>query len=185
MTFRLVLSKKDPLHTDFLDTEGAVLYTSDTVYHLRPLYGSRATTTVTRKDPVGERWQVGVIEWPVNYKARPQVVVGTRSVEMTKTGLYTSPEKFIAVDGQAYEWQIRDSRPQLVPLRAHHSSAYIATFVQNRTGSFLMRKHSASLFIPPEGGHILDDIVVTFIYFESQWRDRERTKARSLSRSVT
>ncbi|KAF9239106.1 hypothetical protein BU15DRAFT_88126 [Melanogaster broomeanus] len=164
MTFRLVMSCKDPLQTDFLiaDSGGEATYTSDTVSYQRPaVHGSRATTAVTRKGPTGERLQVGLIEWPVNANQRPQIIVGTREVEMTKTGLYTSPEKFTAVDGHVYEWQIRDSRPQ-------PSAAYIATF------------YSASLFIPPEGVHMLDDIVVTFIYFESQWRNRERIRSRSL-----
>ncbi|KAF9228977.1 hypothetical protein BS17DRAFT_772835 [Gyrodon lividus] len=185
------MSRNDPLQTDFFVAgEDNVLYTSDTVWYQGSLYGSRATTTVTRKDPAGECLQVGVIEWPVrvsaNPKDRPQIFVGTRSVEMTKTGLYTSPEKFTATDEHVYEWQIQDYRAQLVPLRAHHPAAYIATFVQSRTGSFLKRKSSASLFIPPEGVHILDDIVVTFIYFESQWRNKERTRSQSgLSVSVT
>ncbi|KAI5987972.1 hypothetical protein EDC04DRAFT_3149160 [Pisolithus marmoratus] len=41
------------------------------------------------------------------------------------------------------------------------------------------RKPSTSLFVPPEGIHILDDIIVTFVYFDSQWRDRKRFRART------
>ncbi|KAF8842634.1 hypothetical protein BDN67DRAFT_979481 [Paxillus ammoniavirescens] len=176
------MSRDDPLQTDFfIAGQAKVLYTSDTVWYQRP-HGIKATTTVTREDLAGERLQVGVIEWPdsSSLKQQPQIFIGTRLVEMTRTGLYTSPEKFTAVDHHVYEWQILDSRPQvLVPLREHHSAAYIATFVQSSTGSFLNRKQSAALFIPPEGVPILDDIVVTFVYFESQWRNKERRRSRS------
>ncbi|KAH7890129.1 hypothetical protein F5I97DRAFT_641978 [Phlebopus sp. FC_14] len=178
MTLRLVLSKNDPLQTHFR-LDGHTLYTSDTVYHSRPFHGSKATTTVTRKDSSGDTLQVGVIEWPYNPNARPQVVVGTRSVEMIKTGLYTSPEKFKAIDGDMYEWQIHNHQAQLIPLRTHHSAAYIAIFMQSKTRSFLKRVTSGALFVPPEGCHILDDIIVTFIYFESQWRDKEYCRAHS------
>ncbi|KAI6012044.1 hypothetical protein EDC04DRAFT_2609615 [Pisolithus marmoratus] len=180
-TLKLILSRGDPLQTDFLTTDNRVSYTSETFTYPRPLHGSRATTTVTRRDPVGGLLQVGVIEWPANPDDRPQVVIGTRSVEMTKTGLYTSPEKFQAQDGRIYEWQISNYRAQLVPLHAGNNAAYIATFLQSPQGFFKAwnRKPSASLFVPPEGIHILDDIVVTFIYFESQWRDRERFRART------
>lgn len=70
---------------------------------------------------------------------------------------------------------------KLVPLRGydHASTAYVATFVQSESGFCFRRKHTSSLFVPPEGFHILDDIVVTFIYFECRWRDREGARARS------
>ncbi|KAI6111287.1 hypothetical protein F5141DRAFT_775286 [Pisolithus sp. B1] len=179
-TLKLILSRGDPLQTDFLAADNKVMYTSDTITYPRALYGSRATTTITRRDPVGGLLQVGVIEWPANPHDRPKVVIGTKSVEMTKTGLYTSPEKFQAQDGRMYEWQISNYRAQLVPLHAGHNAAYVATFLQSSQGFFKAwnRGSSASLFVPPEGTHILDDIVVTFVYFESQWRDRERHRAR-------
>jgi hypothetical protein len=98
---------------------------------------------------------------------------------MIKTGLYTSPEKFQGIRGEWYEWQIRDCRAQLVPSTITRSQAYIATFVTTLTQALFKRKVSAALLIPPEAVHILDDIVVTFIYFESRWREREHARARS------
>ncbi|KAL4065124.1 hypothetical protein V8B97DRAFT_2022276 [Scleroderma yunnanense] len=179
MTTRLILSTRDPLQTDFLTVGNKALYTSETVNYPQPQHGNKALTTVTRKDSVGGTLQVGIIEWPANPEERPRVFIGTRSVKLTKTGLYTSPEMFRACDGREYEWQINNYRAQLVPLHQGHSAAYVATFLQSSTGSFITRRKLASLFIPPEGVQILDDIVVTFVYFESQWRDRERFKARS------
>lgn len=72
---------------------------------------------------------------------------------------------------------------QLVPLRGYNraSTSYVATFVRSQSGFCFRRKHASSLFVPPEGFHILDDIVVTFIYFESKWRDKENAKHASLS----
>jgi hypothetical protein len=95
-----------------------------------------------------------------------------------------------------YEWQIHDTRPQvspstravphahppkLVPLRGYNSpsTAYVATFVRSQSGSCFRRRDTSSLFVPPEGVRILDDIVVTFIYFECKWRDKEGARARS------
>ncbi|KAH7924674.1 hypothetical protein BV22DRAFT_1034905 [Leucogyrophana mollusca] len=181
MTLKLTLSKNDPLRTNFVTPEGKTLYTVDTISHHRPSLGSKRSTTITRRSAGGDCMQVGVVEWPANADDRPSVVVGTRSVEMTKTGLYTSPEMFRASDGQHYEWQIRDSRSHLVPLKVPKSQAYVATFVSSssRTSIFSPRKvHTASLFVPPEGAPILDDIVVTFVYFETQWRERELAKSR-------
>lgn len=70
---------------------------------------------------------------------------------------------------------------KLVPLRgySHPSTAYVATFVRSKSGFCFRRKYTSSLFIPPEGCLILDDIVVTFIYFECKWRDKEGAKART------
>ncbi|KAI6037850.1 hypothetical protein EDC04DRAFT_2570719, partial [Pisolithus marmoratus] len=77
-----------------------------------------------------------------------------------------SPEKFQAPDGRIYEWQISNYRAQvgIFPI-----VLYIATFLQRPQGFFKAwnRKPSASLFAPPEGIRILDDIVVTFVYCES------------------
>ncbi|KAH0830207.1 hypothetical protein J3R83DRAFT_1564 [Lanmaoa asiatica] len=194
MTFRLVLTKKDPRCTDFilvgdhaLDTNANFIpnppvYTSDTISYSHPRNGSRATTTITRTDPTGDRFQVGIIEWPAHRHDRVQLVVGTRNVQMARSGIYTSPERFTATDGYVYEWQIQDGRPQLVPLRTYDhpsSTAYVATFVQSQSGFFFCRKHTSSLFVPPEGLHILDDIVVTFVYFESKWREKENIKSRT------
>lgn len=90
MATRLVLSKEDPLQTDFLTFGNNVLYTSETINYPQPMYGSKAMTTVTRRDPIGGIWQVGTIEWPANPEERPRVTVGTSPVELTRTGLYTS-----------------------------------------------------------------------------------------------
>ena len=43
-----------------------------------------------RRNVLGDRLQVGMIEWPANPNDRPAVVVGSKTVEMIKTGLYTS-----------------------------------------------------------------------------------------------
>lgn len=178
MTLRLSLAKNDPLQTTFSCPERAIHYTSDTVTRNQPFCGSKATTTV-RKIVAGESLHVGIIEWPANPNDRPAVVVGSRTIEMIKTGLYTSPEKFQGTHGEWYEWQIRESRAQLVPLKGARSQAYIATFVTTLTQALFKRKVSAALLIPPEAVHILDDIVVTFIYFESQWREREQARSQS------
>lgn len=86
----MTLSRGDPLRTDFLFTDNKVLYTSDTTTYSPASYGRRAKTTITRRDPVGGLLEIGVIEWPADPHDRPRVVIRTRSVEMTKTGLYTS-----------------------------------------------------------------------------------------------
>ncbi|KAG0701588.1 hypothetical protein DFH29DRAFT_806082 [Suillus ampliporus] len=185
MTLRLSLAKNDPLQTTFFCPERVLHYTSDTVTRNEPFCGSTATTTVVRRTPRGELLHVGIIEWPANPNDRPSVVVGSRTIEMIKTGLYTSPEKFQGSDGEWYEWQIREYRAQLVPLKGARSQAYIATFVTTITRTLFRRKQSAALLIPPEAVRMLDDIIVTFIYFESQWRERERAKSRTWDTGYT
>jgi len=155
-------------------------YTSETKRYTSPRNGARATTTITRTDHTGDRFQAGIIDWPVHRHDRARVVVGTRTVSMSKSGIYTSPEQFTAADGDVYEWQVEDARLQLVPLRTNRTTtSYVATFVQSESRFWLWRKLTSSLFIPPEGFEILDDIVVTFIYFASRWRDKEGVKSRS------
>lgn len=97
MTSKLVMTKKDPRHTSFvLVGDGKVsasrlpVYSSDTKHYARPRNGSRATTTITRTDPNGDRFQVGLIDWPVHPQDRPPLVIGTRTVKMTKSGIFTS-----------------------------------------------------------------------------------------------
>ncbi|KAI6009603.1 hypothetical protein F5J12DRAFT_782109 [Pisolithus orientalis] len=178
-TLKLILSRGDPLQTDFLSTENRVLYTSETITYARPLHGSRATTTVTRRDPVGGLLQAPGGRWnEIGGDDEDRVV---HIMFIPHVLLFLSPEKFQAQDGRMYEWQISNYRAQLVPLNSGHNAAYVATFLQSSQSIFKSwnRKSSASLFVPPEGTHILDDIIVTFIYFESQWRDRERFRART------
>ncbi|KAG2126826.1 hypothetical protein DEU56DRAFT_903366 [Suillus clintonianus] len=177
MTLRLSLAKNDPLQTTFFCPERAIHYTTDTVPRNEPSCGRKATTTV-KKNIVGESHHVGIIEWPVNPGDRPAVVMGSKTIEMIKTGLLTSPEKFQASDGKWYEWQIHDYRAKLVPLKGAHSQACIATFVPPLKQT-LFKREPAALQILLEAAHILDDIIVTFIYFETQWREKERARSRS------
>jgi hypothetical protein len=97
MTSKLVLTKKDPRRTSFVSAgdRGTPVYASSTTYHPRPRNGSRATTTVTRIDPSGDRFQVGIIEWPVHPHDNQPLVVGTRTVRMSKLGIFTSWVAFL------------------------------------------------------------------------------------------
>ncbi|OAX37507.1 hypothetical protein K503DRAFT_719662 [Rhizopogon vinicolor AM-OR11-026] len=187
MTLRIALAKNDPLQTTFSCPERAIHYASDTVTRDKAVSGSTATTTVVRRNVLGDSDHVGIIEWPANPNDRPAVVVGSKTVEMIQTGLYTSPEKFQGSDHEWYEWQISNSRPQLVLLNGTRAQTCTATFITSFTHHMfgLKRNESAALLIPPEAESILDDIVVTFIYFESQWRERERAKSRSWDTSFT
>ncbi|KAJ8595838.1 hypothetical protein M405DRAFT_806445 [Rhizopogon salebrosus TDB-379] len=183
MTLIISLAKNDPLQTTFFCQERGIHYTSDTVP--RDGAGSKATTTVVRRNVLGDSHHVGIIEWPANLHDRPAVVVGSRTVEMIKTGLYTSPEKFQGSDSEWYEWRICDSRSQLVPLQGTRIQACLATFITTSTRHLFRRRESAALLIPPEAENILDDIVVTFIYFENQWRENERRRSRSWGTGLT
>lgn len=174
------MAKNDPLQTTFFCTERGIHYTSDTVTRDKSS-GSAATTTVVRRNVLGDSHHVGIIEWPTNPHDRPTVVLGHKTVEMIKTGLYTSPEKFQGSDLMWYEWRICDSRPQLVPLIGAYTAGCVATFVSTITHNMFgfKRNESAALLIPPEAESILDDIIVTFIYFDNQWREKERTRSKS------
>jgi len=166
MTLRIALAKNEPLQTTFSCPERAIHYASDTVTRDKAVSGSTATTTVVRRNVLGD---------------------SDHTVEMIQTGLYTSPEKFQGSDHEWYEWQISNSRPQLVLLNGTRAQTCTATFITSFTHHMfgLKRNESAALLIPPEAESILDDIVVTFIYFESQWRERERAKSRSWDTSFT
>lgn len=96
MTFRLVVTKKDPRQSDFvLAGERPVgptyyTYTSETSRYASPRSGVQSTTTITRTDQKGDRFQAGIIDWPILRHHRAHIVVGTRTVHMSKSGIYTS-----------------------------------------------------------------------------------------------
>ncbi|EGN96444.1 hypothetical protein SERLA73DRAFT_141845 [Serpula lacrymans var. lacrymans S7.3] len=186
MALKLSLKKNTLLNTTFLTSDGTPLYTVKTSSKQNDSKEKQLTTIITRKGDSGKDVQVGTIEWPTIGRggSHPTVVVGTRVLELCKTGVYTSSEVFQAKDEQYYEWQIRKCRPQLVH-QGSGSQAPIATFVDStsRPSLFSAKVHSASLFVPPEGLSLLDEIIVTFVYFENKWREKERAKANASSHS--
>ena len=103
MALKLALRRDDPLNTLFLPSDGSPHYAVATTCKQRHRTGKGAmTTTITREDSRGESVQVGVVEWPGSGSGagtttgagtadnHPTVIVGTRTIALTKTGIYTS-----------------------------------------------------------------------------------------------
>ncbi|EIW85791.1 hypothetical protein CONPUDRAFT_80209, partial [Coniophora puteana RWD-64-598 SS2] len=177
MALKLDLSSLDPLKTTLTSPDGTARFTTETDA------GPEKKTRVTLIKKVGTEsmtdWstEIGRVEWQEDQDIMPAVMLGDRVLDMTKTGgKFTSPEKFQASDGEWYEWRIQSMQPTLVPLST--GVGHVATFSSSTHRSGLKKVHTASLFIAPEGMHLLDEIVITFVYFLARWRNREAARER-------
>ncbi|KAJ7582043.1 hypothetical protein C8J56DRAFT_793156, partial [Mycena floridula] len=91
-----------------------------------------------------------------------------------KFGWYGRHRAFTAPDGKNYRWILGARVPTLVT--DDKSETLIATFHRKR---WLFGKRQAYLEIFPEGMHLADVILVTFIYIEKIRRDKERAASRN------
>jgi len=86
-------------------------------------------------------------------------------------GFFGRDRVFIGPDGLEYQWSLGIRVPELV--RLDSAKTPIARFHRRRIG-ILKKKRLASLEIFPEGTHMLDLIIITFVYVQKIRNDAER-----------
>jgi len=92
---------------------------------------------------------------------------------LVRSGAWGRLRTFTAPDGQSYQWSMCLVAPVLC--RSDGDKAPIARFHPRRVGfPGLWKGRDACLEILPAGEHIVDAIVMTFIYVEKRRRDKAR-----------
>jgi len=158
----LSLSKDDPRNTTLALPDGHPLYQIETPSKF-------IGTEVTRIKNAAQNYaDTGMIEW---HTFHPTIIhVGPRRVEPHKAGTFSSSKVFQAADGQMYKWETKRGKPQLVT--DDNIENVLAVFHKSHHSLF-SNPRLATLDITPQGMHILDDIVTTFVWFEYNRRESE------------
>ncbi|KAJ8520071.1 hypothetical protein ONZ45_g3076 [Pleurotus djamor] len=167
---QLIQSKSDPRNTTFSSDSGELTYAVETPFHVLE---NRVSTISKVSSNVEQSQVLAEIEWHrmgstvVKFKGRSMSV----GELFRRVGFAWRHRVFVGPDGKEYIWKLGSRSSKLflydtveMPIARSHKSS-LGVF-----GS----SHPASLEIFPEGEHMLDMILVTFVYIEKQRRDNER-----------
>ncbi|PFH53535.1 hypothetical protein AMATHDRAFT_137257 [Amanita thiersii Skay4041] len=175
----LYLTNHSHLNTSYTNEEGQILYRVETQGYFNKVSTiSRVVpnNSVNKKKPSlqDEFGELGRVEF---HTLSPSVLrFGGRRHEtntfFSKKGLsgYGRNHAFTGPDGREYMWKLGLKVPEL--LINNDDQTPVATFHRGRFGIF-RKSQPASLEIYPEGMHMLDLIMVTFVYIQKLRNDRE------------
>ncbi|KAF9049617.1 hypothetical protein BDZ89DRAFT_1057496 [Hymenopellis radicata] len=90
-----------------------------------------------------------------------------------RQGLMSTSETFIASDGKSYKWKVEMGDLYLNVNDGSHTT--IAIYDPGSLG-FFSKMRAPTLTVTPQGMHIGDDIVATFIYMLQQQQRRRRRR---------
>jgi len=121
---------------------------------------------------------VGRIEW--HSFSSTELWARERLIQHHKSGTFSSSKIFRAADGRDYRWKITGDHPLLV--MEGDSDTPIVTFHKAK-GGFFSTPRLAFLEITPQGVHILDDIVTTFVWFEHKRREAKSAAEAAATRA--
>lgn len=182
---RLTLSSEGVRNTVMTNENGQVLYKTSTPYR----FGTRMTTlykVVPNTDPDDMRDHletIGEIEWHLMSSS----VMRLHGREMmTDTfipshGFTRRKRTFTGPDGLSYRW---DMDFRIVRLSRDDASRQELARSHRRSLGIIGPKKDPSLDVDPSLMHMLDMVVLTFIYVEKLRRDKEkRTKRSSFGRN--
>ncbi|KAF8888283.1 hypothetical protein BD779DRAFT_463652 [Infundibulicybe gibba] len=186
---RLFLSEPTPLNATYTNEMGQAIYkvaTPDklfgtpvaTIRRIVPSSVRDSTSTSTSLTSLRDQFgHLAQVEWhTLNH--RGSAWVGRRSRRRIFSrrwdGVGSGGEQrvFTAPDGKEYKWKIGMSSSTL---RAIDSTA--ARIAKYRQKNYIINRRPASLEISPAGEHIMDTILVTFVYIEMVRQDEESMAA--------
>ncbi|KAF8128217.1 hypothetical protein EV363DRAFT_1170817 [Boletus edulis] len=169
---RLIFSNSYYKNTDISDEQGNKLYTISTPR------GWKQVTTITKYDS-GKRNRAPqvlcVIEW--HRVKKTKFLFGQREMAVDRI-LYRRPYSwgryFTGPDGLTYKWKV-GFRYCWLKHETKHARAHLVKFHGRNLG---IRKpsHPPFLEIAPEVAHMIDHIIVTYMYMERLRRDVEDEK---------
>jgi hypothetical protein len=160
----LSLSKDEPRNTILTLPDGRPLYQIETPSKF-------IGTEVTRIKNAAQNYSdTGMIEWHSFHTT--VIYVGQRLIEPHKGGTFGSSKVFQAMDGQMYKWKTKAGCPELVT--DDNVESVLAVYHKSHHGLF-SESRLATLDITPQGMHILDDIVTTFVWFEHKRRESNQS----------
>ncbi|KAF8888285.1 hypothetical protein BD779DRAFT_463718 [Infundibulicybe gibba] len=175
---QLILSESSPLNATYTNETGQAIYkvnTPDklfkspvaTISHIVPS-GVQGKTSL--RDQLGHLAQV---EWHSLNSSK--IRMGGEEIETegffrkAGWGLTARDRVFTAPDGKEYKWKIGTSSTSLVVNDS--TGTRVAKY---RSKNYIINRRPASLEISPAGEHIMDMILVTFIYMEMIRKNEEK-----------
>ncbi|KAG1836859.1 hypothetical protein F4604DRAFT_1660508 [Suillus subluteus] len=172
---QLTLSTEHVRNTIITNEQGQVIYKTETPFQL---LGVR-TTTIWKVKPnddqhhMQDRFDVlGEIEW--HTFASSKFRCGGTEVEtkefIPKRGLLGRQRVFIGADSRPYRWDLKSR--VVVLSRDDASRTEVARFHRVTLG-IIGRKRETMLEVSPEVAHMMDTIIMTFIYVEKLRKDQE------------
>ncbi|KAL0947775.1 hypothetical protein HGRIS_013851 [Hohenbuehelia grisea] len=183
---QFTLSNSVPLNTVFTDEDGQPTYKVQTPFKL---FGDKKTTISrvahthsissgdgkkAQKDD--ERYiQIAEIDWKADvsqstFKYREKEMAIGDYFNKYKQGWRGKDRIFNGPDGQDYRWRISASNAELT---AQDPSRTPIARYEPEQPNLVSKTKKATLEIYPEGEHMVDTIVVSFVYMEKIRKDRE------------
>ncbi|KAI6107311.1 hypothetical protein EDD17DRAFT_1713277 [Pisolithus thermaeus] len=163
---RLTFSTKNYLNSVLSDEQGQQLYTISTTGLLN------SKTTITKHDQRGENDIIGVITWRT-YRDTTIWLKATGSEVAAKSllhsKLFSSSRTFTAPDGKTYVWNLWRTN---CTLEEQGTNLQLVKYHRRNVG-IVSPSHPPYLEISPSVYHILDLVLVTFIYAERISKRRE------------
>ncbi|KAI5993958.1 hypothetical protein EDD15DRAFT_2263594 [Pisolithus albus] len=163
---RLTFSTNNYLNSVLCDEQGQQLYTISTSGLLN------SKTTVIRHDQRRGDNIIGVITWRT-YRDTTIWFEATRSEVAAKSllpsRLFSSSRAFTAPDGKTYEWNMWKTN---CVLEVQGTNLQLVKYHRRNVG-IMSPSHPPYLEISPSVYHILDFVLITFIYVERMSRRRE------------
>ncbi|KDQ60509.1 hypothetical protein JAAARDRAFT_126342 [Jaapia argillacea MUCL 33604] len=157
----------DPIRTILLDEHDFPVYRIETPYS----FGLRKDTTVYRRAgtyPDTHFEEMARIHR--HHFHQSEIVYGGKILRvgdyLRKIGVIGQNRKSIAPDGKQYKWVLQ-MRGQKVLITNDFNETFIASFKEANFG-IRKPKHAGCLQIFPSGQHMMDLIVVTFVYLEEK-----------------
>ncbi|KAG1877641.1 hypothetical protein DFJ58DRAFT_902672 [Suillus subalutaceus] len=167
----LTLSTEHIRNTVITNEQGQIVYKTETPFKL----GVRTTTIQKIKSNDGQYHMqtqfdvLGEIEW--HKFASSKFRYGGTEVEtkefIPKRGLWGRERVFMGPDSRPYRWKLKSR--VVVVARFHRATLGI-----------IGRKRKAMLEVSPEVTHMMDTVIMTFIYVEKLRMDKEQASRRRL-----
>ncbi|KAJ7142142.1 hypothetical protein C8R43DRAFT_582603 [Mycena crocata] len=182
---RLVLTTGSPANAIYTDATGAPRYKVNTPFKL-----SHRTTAISRaiegEIPRRNSWSDNVDEEQrfaslahINWRVFESSVIRFRGSELATRdlfrkdgwGCYGRHRIFTALDGREYKWILGAYTSQLKV--NDDTETVVARYRPKKLGLF-SKPRKASLEILPPFEHLMDEILVTFVYIERVRKQKER-----------
>ncbi|KAI9567866.1 hypothetical protein HD554DRAFT_2104178 [Boletus coccyginus] len=173
----LTLSSQSVRNTVFTDEHGLPVFKSDTPFSLgfRTTTISRQTSNTTMEDPIEV---MGRINW--RYFGSSIFTIGGTRLEsnafLPRHGFFGTKRTFTGPDGHHYRW---DMHTRDVTLSLDDASQTEIARYHRATLGIIGKRRSAYLEIAPQAEHMLDLVILTFIYVEKLRMDKEKRRKAS------
>ncbi|KAG2365619.1 hypothetical protein BDR07DRAFT_1398215 [Suillus spraguei] len=175
---RLTLSSERVRNTVITNEQGQVLYKTDTPFKL---FGADITTIHRIKSNVDsyhmrDQFEVlGEIEW--HQFGSSKFRTGGTEIEtnqfIPRKGLLSGKRVFTGPDGRPYRWDLTFN---VVILSRNDGSRMEVARFHRATLGIIGKKRKAMLEVSPEMAHMMDTVIMTFVYVEQLRRDKEKRR---------